>query len=77
MLSLLGALLKRLGIITNAELEFQLGKLRAMAVTERFEYVIASGEVGVAKPDDGTFHHAASAFGVVPELPAAISGAGR
>jgi len=55
---------RRLGIITNAELGFQLGKLDAMAVTGRFEHVIASGEVGAAKPDARIFAHAASVFGV-------------
>ncbi len=65
-LPLLDVLTQRLGIITNAELEFQLGKLNAMAVTERFEHVIASGDVGVAKPDPGIFRFAASAYGVEP-----------
>ena len=55
---------RRFGIITNAELGFQLTKLDALAVTGRFEHVIASGEVGVAKPDARIFAHAASLFGV-------------
>lgn len=55
---------RRFGIITNAELEFQLGKLEALAVTGRFEHVIASGAVGAAKPDARIFAHAASEFGV-------------
>jgi len=62
MLDALGG--RRFGIITNAELEFQLGKLRALRVTGRFEHVIASGEVGAAKPDARIFAHAASVFGV-------------
>lgn len=63
-LPLLDALTQRLGIITNAELEFQLSKLNAMAVTHRFEHVIASGDVGVAKPDPAIFRHAATVYGV-------------
>jgi len=63
-LLVLDALPQRLGIITNAELGFQLGKLDAMAVTERFEHVIASGEVGAVKPDPRIFHAAVQAFGV-------------
>lgn len=55
---------RRFGIITNAELDFQLGKLNALAVTGRFEHVIASGTVGAAKPDARIFAHAASVFGV-------------
>ena len=55
---------RRFGIITNAELEFQLGKLDALAVTGRFEHDIASGEVGAAKPDARIFAQAASVFGV-------------
>jgi len=54
----------RFGIITNAELAFQLQKLEALAVTARFEHVIASGDVGAAKPDARIFAHAASVFGV-------------
>ena len=65
-LPLLDHLSQRLGIITNAELEFQLDKLSAMAVVERFEHVIASGEVGVAKPDPAIFWFAARAYAVEP-----------
>src|SRR5215216_1640822 len=45
----LDALPQRLGIITNAERGFQVGKLEAMGILDRFEHVIASGEVGFAK----------------------------
>ena len=63
-LPLLDSLPQRLGIITNAELGFQLGKLDALGVTHRFEHVIASGEVGHAKPDARIFLAAVRAFGV-------------
>lgn len=63
-LPLLDSLTQRVGLITNAELRFQLAKLEALAVTERFEHIVASGEVGVAKPDARIFQAAAAAFGV-------------
>lgn len=63
-LPVLSALPQRLGIITNAELGFQLRKLDAMGITERFEHVIASGEVGAVKPDARIFRAAVRAFGV-------------
>jgi putative hydrolase of the HAD superfamily len=63
-LPLLDALPHRLGIITNAELAFQQGKLDAMGIADRFEHVIASGEVGHAKPDARIFQAAVRAFGV-------------
>ena len=63
-LPMLDALPQRVGLITNAELRFQLGKLDALAVTHRFEHVVASGEVGVAKPDARIFLAAAELFGV-------------
>ena len=55
---------RRFGIITNAALEFQQQKLDALAITTRFEHVVASGEFGVAKPDPAIFRHAASLFDV-------------
>ena len=63
-LPMLDALPQRVGLITNAELRFQLGKLDALAVAHRFEHVVASGEVGVAKPDARIFLAAAERFGV-------------
>lgn len=64
--AVLAALTQRLGVITNAELDFQLGKLEATGIRERFEHIIASGEVGFVKPDARLFAHAASLFGVSP-----------
>jgi len=40
----------RLGVITNGDLAFQTEKLEAIGLADRMEHVIASGEVGVAKP---------------------------
>lgn len=61
---LLDVLPQRLGVITNAELGFQLSKIEAMGIASRFEHVIASGEVGHAKPDPRIFHAAVERFGV-------------
>ena len=41
----------RLGIITNGEEHFQLPKLERMGLADRFEHVIASGALGITKPD--------------------------
>lgn len=57
----------RLGLITNGELDFQLAKLDATALTGRFEHVVASGEFGIAKPDPRIFEHACALFGATPE----------
>ena len=64
---LLDALPQRLGVITNAELGFQLAKIEAMGIGPRFEHVVASGEVGHAKPDPRIFLAAVERFGVAPE----------
>lgn len=56
----------RLGIITNGERDFQTTKLDGTGIHDRFEHVVASGEVGVAKPDARIFHHACALFGVEP-----------
>lgn len=54
----------RLGVITNGDLGFQTEKLEAIGLADRMEHVIASGEVGVAKPTAAIFELAAAAFGV-------------
>ena len=57
---------RRLGVITNGELDFQLAKMNATGLTSRFEHIVASGEVGVTKPDARIFHAACALFGVEP-----------
>jgi putative hydrolase of the HAD superfamily len=52
----------RFGIVTNGELEFQTAKIVRLALHGRVEHVIASGEVGIAKPDPGIFHEAIDRF---------------
>jgi putative hydrolase of the HAD superfamily len=56
----------RFGIITNAELPFQQSKLDATGLTPYLEHVVASGDVGFAKPDARIFHHAAALFEAAP-----------
>ncbi|WBU36835.1 HAD family hydrolase [Homoserinibacter sp. YIM 151385] len=56
----------RIGLITNGELTFQMAKVRAIELEAHLEHVVASGEVGVAKPDPRIFHLACAVFGVEP-----------
>ena len=71
-LPVLDALTERLGVITNAELSFQQSKLEAMGISSRMEHVIASSEVGYAKPDARIFRHAVAVFGVAPNQAAYV-----
>jgi len=57
----------RVGLITNGDLAFQSEKVHRVGLTDRVEHVIASGELGYAKPDARIFRHACSVFGVAPE----------
>lgn len=52
----------RYGIITNGELEVQTSKLVRLALEGRIEHVIASGALGVAKPDPAIFDAALERF---------------
>ncbi|WP_294178082.1 HAD family hydrolase [uncultured Schumannella sp.] len=63
---------RHLGIITNGELAFQLAKLRAIGLEGAFEQFIASGELGVAKPDARIFERACELFEVEPSQAAYI-----
>ncbi|NQX11073.1 HAD family hydrolase [Microbacteriaceae bacterium VKM Ac-2855] len=56
----------RLGVITNGELDFQLRKIRGVGLSPRLEHVVASGDVGVVKPDPRIFEIACERFGVAP-----------
>ena len=51
-------------VVTNGEGEAQRAKLAAIGLSERFAVVIASGEVGVAKPDAAIFALACERLGV-------------
>ena len=62
----------RIGIITNGELDFQTTKLDAVRLSDRVDAVIASGDVGVAKPDPGIFELACERLGVAAETAAYV-----
>jgi HAD superfamily hydrolase (TIGR01549 family)/HAD superfamily hydrolase (TIGR01509 family) len=46
---------QRLGIITNSNLAYQTNKLKRLGILDRFEWLVASEQVGVAKPDPAIF----------------------
>lgn len=52
----------RFGVITNGELDFQRRKIERLGLDGRFEHVIASGELGIAKPDARIFEIALARF---------------
>ncbi|WP_336603977.1 HAD family hydrolase [Agromyces seonyuensis] len=52
----------RFGIITNGEAGFQQRKLEQLGIAGRFEHVVASGAIGVTKPDRRIFDAAVAAF---------------
>jgi putative hydrolase of the HAD superfamily len=56
-----------LGVVTNGEGEPQRAKLTAIGLDERFGVVVASGEVGVAKPEPEIFALACERLGVEQE----------
>ena len=58
-------------MITNGELDFQLAKLERLGILDRFAHVVASGDVGVTKPDARIFEEAVARF----ESDAPVSGA--
>ena len=57
----------RIGIITNGDIDFQTRKIAALGIAGRVEHLVASGELGFAKPDARIFDHACALFGVPPE----------
>jgi len=62
----------RIGLVTNGDLNAQTAKLRATGLLPRIEHTVASGDVGVAKPDAAIFERACSVFGVEPGSAACI-----
>ncbi len=57
----------RFGLITNGDLAFQRRKVEAVGLDARMEHLIASGDVGIPKPDARIFRVACDAFGVPPQ----------
>lgn len=54
----------RIGLITNGDIVFQTEKIIGTGLTPHLEHVIASGSVGVAKPDPAIFAEACQVFDV-------------
>jgi len=54
----------RFGIITNGHLPAQVTKIETVGLSPWIEHVIASGEIGVAKPDPRIFEVACAAYRV-------------
>ena len=52
----------RFGIITNGEHDSQAAKLARLAIDGRVEHVVASGSIGVTKPDEAIFGAALERF---------------
>lgn len=57
----------RFGVITNGESVQQRAKIAALGLTEAFAVVVASGDIGIAKPDPRIFRHAVRQLGTAPE----------
>ncbi|PTL58890.1 HAD family hydrolase [Paraconexibacter algicola] len=55
-----------LGVVTNGASCLQREKLELAALTNRFAFVIASGDLGVGKPDPAIFRAAADRAATVP-----------
>lgn len=62
----------RFGVITNGDRAFQSAKMDAVGLSPHLEHVIASGDVGFAKPDPRIFLLACGVFGVTPASAAYI-----
>ncbi|MGO4536535.1 HAD family hydrolase [Leifsonia sp. 2MCAF36] len=62
----------RFGLITNGDLAFQRRKVETVGLDARIEHLIASGELGVVKPDAAIFHAACQTFGVRPDQAAYV-----
>ena len=56
----------RLGVITNNDGPHQRRKLAMVGLTDAFDVVAISGEIGVGKPDPAIFAHACAAVSVSP-----------
>lgn len=55
-----------LAVITNGASDTQRSSLRLLDLEDRFDAVLISGELGVAKPDPAVFRMAAARLGVEP-----------
>lgn len=55
------------GVVTNGDSVQQRDKIAALGLTGAFAVVVASGDIGIAKPDPRIFRHAAQELATVPE----------
>jgi putative hydrolase of the HAD superfamily len=55
-----------LALVTNGASCLQREKLAASGLTDRFDAVVVSGDLGTAKPDPAVYAHALSALGAEP-----------
>jgi putative hydrolase of the HAD superfamily len=62
----------RFGMITNGELDFQLRKIDATGLRRELDVIVASGDVGVTKPDARIFALACERLGVHPDQAAYV-----
>jgi len=58
---------RRIGLITNGDPVYQSSKIAAVGLDARIEHLVASGEVGYAKPDPRIFAAACALFEVEPD----------
>ena len=56
----------RIGMVTNGDIHFQTAKMGATGLLPRVEHIIASGELGISKPDAAIFAHACEVFDCEP-----------
>ncbi|KQX06346.1 MULTISPECIES: HAD family hydrolase [unclassified Leifsonia] len=56
----------RIGVITNGEPAFQQAKLDTVGLTTLVDGIVASGSLGITKPDPRIFEFACSRLGVAP-----------
>ena len=57
---------RRLGIVTNGEAKQQRDKLRRTGILDRFEVIVISEEIGVAKPNPNIFLEACRLLSISP-----------
>lgn len=57
----------RLGIVTNNRLDEQVEKMRVLKMEGLFDFMVCSGELGIAKPERGIFEFALAQAGVTAD----------
>ncbi len=62
----------RLGLVSNGQLDNQIGKLQATALDHLFEVVVISDAAGLRKPDPAIFQQALEAFAGTERRPVAF-----